>query len=45
MLFILSSFLETQKGSIIQPRAAPYVAEDLLAFAIHLALFVQASAG
>jgi hypothetical protein len=39
MFFILGSFLGTQKGSNIQPRAASDVAEDLLAFAIHLALF------
>src|ERR1700736_1854259 len=39
MFFILGSFLGTQKGSNIQPRAASDVAQDLLAFAIHLALF------
>jgi hypothetical protein len=39
MFFILGSFPVTQKGSNIEPRAASDVAEDLLAFAILLALF------
>jgi hypothetical protein len=39
MFFILGSFLGMQKGSNIEPQAASGVAEDLLAFAIHLALF------
>jgi hypothetical protein len=45
MMFILGSFLGRQKGSNIEPRAAPYVAEDLLAFAAHLALVSQTTTG
>jgi hypothetical protein len=41
MMFILGSFLKRQKGSNIEPQAASDVAQDLLAFAIHLALFRQ----
>jgi len=44
-MFILGSFLEGQKGSNIEPQAASDVAEDLLAFAIHLALFRQTTIG
>jgi hypothetical protein len=43
MVFILDSFLGLQKGSNIEPQARPDVAEDLLAFPIHLALFRQTS--
>jgi hypothetical protein len=45
MMFILGSFLRRQKGSNIQPRATPYVAEDSLAFAAHLALFCETTIG
>jgi hypothetical protein len=45
MFFILGSFLGMQKGSNIEPQAASGVAQDLLAFAIHLALFRQTITG
>jgi hypothetical protein len=45
MMFILGSFLKRQKGSNIEPRAASDVAQDLLAFAIHSALFRQTTIG
>jgi hypothetical protein len=44
-MFILGSFLEGQKGSNIEPQAASDVAEDLLAFAIYLALLRQTIIG
>jgi hypothetical protein len=45
MFFILGWFPVTQKGSNIEPRATSDVAQDLLAFAIHLALFRQTTIG